>query len=125
MAMVESSIGDITRCRWCTMSIYGVCGDTTGVYESIYGIYGAIRVYMSICDMYTVHCTLAQCAVCTMNICICMYMVHYEYMGSRRGFADTRTDVGTQSAPSTPEYSNKQTRDLDPAIQSEKETNEF
>ena len=40
-----------------------------------------------------------------------MYMVHYEYMGSRRGFADTRTDVGTQSAPSTPEYSNKQTRD--------------
>ena len=59
MAMVESSIGDITRCRWCTMSIYmsiyGVCGDTTGVYESIYGIYGAIRVYMSICDMYTVH----------------------------------------------------------------------
>ena len=48
------------------MSIYGVCGDTTGVYESIYGIYGAIRVYMSICDMYTVHCT-----VCS---------VHYEYM---------------------------------------------
>ena len=93
------------------MSIYGVCGDTTGVYESIYGIYGAIRVYMSICDL------------CTMSIC--MYMVHYEYMGSRRGFADTRTDVGTQSAPSTPEYSNKQTRDLDPAIQSEKETNEF
>ena len=65
MAMVESSIGDITRCRWCTMSIYGVCGDTTGVYESIYGIYGALRVYMSICIL------------CTMSICVYMYLYVY------------------------------------------------
>ena len=37
---------------WVYNTIYGVCG----VYGSIYGIYGALRVYMSICIL----CTMSQ-----------------------------------------------------------------
>ena len=74
---------------WVYNTIYGVCG----VYGSIYGIYGALRVYMSICIL------------CTMSICMYMYLYVYGALwvyGQQAWIcwhADRRWD------PISPEYS--------------------